>query len=1365
LHHSAECIIERTSGFVARGELQHQEEEMEFSGERYVPELHGNIELEHLHRYLQACEFATGKIVLDIASGEGYGSAMLANKADKVIGVDISNEIVQHARKRYGKENLDFIVGSCAEIPLPDASVDLVVSFETLEHHDQHERMMQEIKRVLLPTGMLIVSTPDKYYYSVKPGYSNPYHVKELYQDEFKKLLGNYFKYIAHFGQRIVYGSNIFPELLLTPALSYLQESGTITAASGVIRPTYMIALASDIELPETAASVLEQPITESEIVRSWSKVVTDRDQSLLELAQQLNATQAELVSLLELAQQLNATQAQLTQVTSSISWKITLPLRTAKRWLKSLVSEAKRHLRGGAKIAKTVYLSLPMSPSTIGAHRLFLSRHVPGILRASKGLPFSAPMVPQVKATTRPIRDLGLVATTINLTTSLQPIVSVIIPFYGKCDYTIRCLASIAAYPPSIPFEVIVVDDGSPDNSAEVLLRVNGIQVISNPENQGFIRSCNIGAKSAIGQYLHFLNNDTEVTPGWLDELIRTFHEFPGTGLTGSKLVYPDGSLQEAGGIIWRDGTAWNFGRNQDQLLPIYNYAREVDFCSGASIMVPKSLFEELGGFDEYYLPAYCEDSDLALKIRDRGYRVIYQPLSVVVHYEGVTSGTDVTQGIKAYQIENLRKQFRRWEKRLASHEALGQDIDGAKDRMARRRVLVVDHNTPTPNQDAGSVITINLLLLLREMDFQVTFIPEDNFMYMPDYTPALQRVGIEVLYAPYCTSVEQHLKESGGRYDLVFIFRPGVVERYIKTIRKHCPRAKVLFHTVDLHYLRMSREAELLQDKVKMKAANKMKRREFAAIRAADTSIVVSTTELELLHHELPNERIRVFPLIMDIRGTEKAFKDRRDVIFVGGYQHTPNIDAVQYFVSDVMPILRRRLPGIRFHGVGSKMPAEIRALASEDVIIPGFVDDLSSLLDRMRVSVAPLRYGAGIKGKIGTAMAVGLPSVATSLAVEGMSLTDGENILVSDDAADFADAVTRLHEDEELWNKLSKAGLDFAKKIWGAEAAWETLDSILREIGISSVRGSHPLTLYSPRSEPATFSRRTFGPQPIAAVRNKEEFEQVLSLDIFKKIKSIENDLIDSANAEHFSVEGFCIPCNKRVHLLVDMKSGGQRIGYCWIPNWRERLECPSCHMNNRQRLIATLVKQRLGSQDSDMTKIYFMEQVTPIFQWAVAAFPQHKIVGSEYLGDKYPSGSVIKGIRHEDAMNLSFEDNSIDLIVSNEVFEHIPVPKKAFSECVRTLRPGGILLATFPFHQNMDLSVARAKINVNGLENLLPPQHHGNPVSADGSLVYTDFGWDVLDDLRAAGFTEIGIEIYVSAEYGHLGSGLLVFVAKK
>lgn len=264
--------------------MDNESENMQFTGERFVPEVHGDIELEHLHRYLQACEISAGKVVLDIASGEGYGSAMLARKAFKVIGVDISIDAVQHACNRYKKENLEYLLGSCADIPLPDASVDMVVSFETIEHHDQHEKMMQEFKRVLRPNGVVIISSPDKYHFSDEPGTSNPYHVKELYQHEFKRLLGNYFKNTAYFGQRIVYGSAMFAESLATHALSYWQENNVVRNVHGLAKPVYWIALASDIQLPELASSIFEQSINVAAIIQALDKVVVERDAQIANL-------------------------------------------------------------------------------------------------------------------------------------------------------------------------------------------------------------------------------------------------------------------------------------------------------------------------------------------------------------------------------------------------------------------------------------------------------------------------------------------------------------------------------------------------------------------------------------------------------------------------------------------------------------------------------------------------------------------------------------------------------------------------------------------------------------------------------------------------------------------------------------------------------------------------------------------------------------------------------------------------------------------------------------------------------------------------------------------------------------------------
>ncbi len=257
---------------------------MEFTGERFVPQIHGNIEFEHMHRYLMACDLASGRDVLDIACGEGYGSARLARSARQVYGVDISNEAVVHAGANYVADNIRFLVGSCEAIPLPDQSVDLVVSFETIEHHDKHDEMMLEIKRVLRPNGVVIISSPDKQIYSIEPNYQNPYHVKELFADKFKALLSNHFRNTKHFGQKITYGSAILEEEGSSPQKSYWDENNEIHSKGGSYKPVYILSIASDSELPVVYPGIYDHPESECGYASYLSSVIVERDREIAKL-------------------------------------------------------------------------------------------------------------------------------------------------------------------------------------------------------------------------------------------------------------------------------------------------------------------------------------------------------------------------------------------------------------------------------------------------------------------------------------------------------------------------------------------------------------------------------------------------------------------------------------------------------------------------------------------------------------------------------------------------------------------------------------------------------------------------------------------------------------------------------------------------------------------------------------------------------------------------------------------------------------------------------------------------------------------------------------------------------------------------
>ena len=305
--------------------LENTPSSLEFTGERFVPEVEADhaadITTEHLHRYLIARELASGKVVLDIACGEGYGSAMLAGVASRVIGVDISEEAVAHARRKYVNDNLEYREGRADDIPLPDGSVDLVVSFETIEHHDKHAEMIAEIHRVLRPAGLLIMSSPDKREYSDVTGYSNPYHLKELYLEEFATLLGQHFQSVAMLGQRICYGSVIASDQADEAFSNFVEQDGTFTREGGIPRPIYFVAVATNDRLPALGASFCEVDVQRSAAVRQLAAKISARDQALAERDQQLTERDQQLRELRE-----------------SISWRVTKPLRSIRRQIRRLL-------------------------------------------------------------------------------------------------------------------------------------------------------------------------------------------------------------------------------------------------------------------------------------------------------------------------------------------------------------------------------------------------------------------------------------------------------------------------------------------------------------------------------------------------------------------------------------------------------------------------------------------------------------------------------------------------------------------------------------------------------------------------------------------------------------------------------------------------------------------------------------------------------------------------------------------------------------------------------------------------------------------------------------------------------------------
>lgn len=620
----------------------------------------------------------------------------------------------------------------------------------------------------------------------------------------------------------------------------------------------------------------------------------------------------------------------------------------------------------------------------------------------------------------------------------------SIIIPVFNKAQFTNHCLHSLLNEIDLRDTEVIVVNNGSTDQTAQLLVQIGDcLRVVKNQENLGFVDACNQGAAIARGEFLVFLNNDTEVLPGWLKLLEKTAEQRPSVGAVGSLLLYPDGSIQEAGALVWRNGEAHHYGWRESQDDRRFNFAREVDYCSAASLLIRRKLFEQLGGFDRRFAPAYYEDVDLCFGVRSLGFKVMYQPASRLVHYEGVTAGADTSKGIKQFQIINRVKFVAKWHE-LLEREQLPKDLKRLTEASSRNRdwprIIVFDERIPSPDRDAGSLRMFLILKTLGKWS-QVIFVP----IYRPkdlDYERALWKEGIQTADA-----VDYGRLLRNESVKAAIVSRPRPAAALIHRIRRANPRVRVVFDMVDTHFIRLQREYEVSGNAHALREAQHYRKLERRLAQASDLVWCASPEDKEVMEREVPGRRIEVVPTIHELRDRGKAFADRQDLLFIGNLAHRPNEDAILFFMREVYPRIQQALPNVRLDIIGDNASPETIAFDSETVRVKGHVSDVEPYLRERRVFVAPLRFGAGIKGKIGESMSYGLPVVTTSVGAEGFGLTNEVNVMIADAPADFAAAVVRLYSDKELWERLAANSHRHIEQNFTPEVIAETINGSIK------------------------------------------------------------------------------------------------------------------------------------------------------------------------------------------------------------------------------------------------------------------------------------------------------------------------------
>ena len=360
----------------------------------------------------------------------------------------------------------------------------------------------------------------------------------------------------------------------------------------------------------------------------------------------------------------------------------------------------------------------------------------------------------------------------------------------------------------------------------------------------------------------------------------------------------------------------------------------------------------------------------------------------------------------------------------------------------QAPPQLLVITDYVPRPDRDSGSVRLSAMLDLLIDQGFALTLI---SHAHMTDrrYVDALEQRGINVMQGP--KAAIDHLTSYGYRYRFVLLSRPQSAYRYLFPVRLFVCHATVVYDTVDLHWVRLQREADVTGDAESRARAGELRSIEQFNVESADEVIAISETEREVLLAMRPSARVHVLSNIHRISGTTPEWHGRRNLLFIGSFLHPPNADAVRYFVADVFPLVRRELPDVEFTILGDALTGELEGLESAAVHPIGYVPNADPYFAEARVFVCPLRYGAGMKGKIGHSMSLGLPVVTTAIGAEGMALVDRETALIADEPAVFASAVVRLYRDEQLWTALAQQAKAHVETHFSEAVARERLRTI--------------------------------------------------------------------------------------------------------------------------------------------------------------------------------------------------------------------------------------------------------------------------------------------------------------------------------
>jgi GT2 family glycosyltransferase len=690
--------------------------------------------------------------------------------------------------------------------------------------------------------------------------------------------------------------------------------------------------------------------------------------------------------------------ETRLTAIYAMWSWRLMGPFRRVARLLdQALVFPAKQKVhfwRYGTELTR---------PGADSFGELPPEQELPGVeLTADAKLRYR-------EEATNNLRQFLDSGATLTIPRTEQPLVSILLVLYNQAPLTLLCIESILKFAPA-PYELVIVNNASADESGELLDRLVNVTLLNNDNNEGFVKAVNKGVEQCRGRYLLLLNNDAMLHLYAIESAIRTLETTADAGAVGGRILLLDGSLQEAGSMIFSDGSCLG------------------DYCSGAFLLCQTTLFRELGGFDLDYAPAYYEDSDFCVRLQERGLKVIYDPAAVITHYEFASSGGQH----KASQLQDKHRQVL-----LRKHPGYlaGQADSGTLPLLCRTanrqpNLLVIDDRVPHAGLGSGYPRCREMLTVLAGAGFNVSLYPlqfpheswADTYATLPG--------NIEVLLEHGTAQLSAFLNRRRGFYQTVLVSRIHNMRALNELLAAQpdlLDGVSIIYDAEAITAPRDIMQRELRGETVPARERYELVEQEIAAARTASQVVAVSDQEAALYAEHGFHHTVVLGHCLQPTAGT-KPFAERRGLLFVGALhdEDSPNVDSLHWFIGAVWPLLKSVHPNLELHVVGDNRALSLTQLQGPGIRFHGRLDDIGPLYDNARVFIAPTRFAAGIPHKVHEAAAHGVPCVTTRLLARQLSWESGTQLMAGDSPREFADLCLTLLDDQTAWEATRSAAL---------------------------------------------------------------------------------------------------------------------------------------------------------------------------------------------------------------------------------------------------------------------------------------------------------------------------------------------------